>query len=67
MTKQTKPTGTPLQIATQAVYQVLSRYDAPHGLLDVCTACCMNAGLEREMRHLPLRQLTQRHFYEYND
>lgn len=44
-----------LQIATQAVYQAFSRYDAPHGLLDVCTACCMDAGLEREMRRLPLR------------
>ena len=67
MTKQTTPTGTPLQIATQAVYQVFSRYDAPHGLLDVCTACCMDAELEREMRRLPLRQLTEKHFYEYND
>ena len=67
MTKQTTPTGTPLQIATQAVYQAFSRYDAPHGLLDVCTACCMDAGLEREMRRLPLRQLKEKHFYEYND
>ena len=67
MKKQSTPRGTPLEVATQAVYQAFAGYDAPHGLLDVCTACCMDAELEREMRHLPLRQLTQRHFYEYND
>lgn len=67
MKKQSTPAATPLEAATQAVYQAFARYDAPHGLLDVCTACCMDAELEREMRHLPLRQLTQRHFYEYND
>ena len=67
MKKQSTLRGTPLEVATQAVYQAFAGYDAPHGLLDVCTACCMDAELEREMRHLPLRQLTQRHFYEYND
>ena len=45
MKKQSTPRGTPLEVATQAVYQVFARYDAPHGLLDVCTACCMDAVL----------------------
>ncbi len=67
MKKQATPKGTPLEAATQAVYQAFARYDAPHGLLDVCTACCMDAELEREMRRLPLHQLTQKHFYQYND
>lgn len=67
MRKQPTPAANPLEAAKQAVYQAFDRYDAPHGLLDVCTACCMDAELEREMRRLPLRQLTQRHFYEYND
>lgn len=64
-----KPTtvATPLEAATEAVYRTFARYRAPHGLLDVCTDCCMDAGLEREMRHLPLRALTQAHFYQYND
>lgn len=67
MKKKAMTAATPLETATQAVYQAFSRYEAPHGLLDVCTSCCMDAELEREMRHLPLRQLTREHFYQYND
>jgi len=56
-----------LEAATQAAYKAFAHYQAPDHLLDVCTACCMDAELEHEMRRLPLRQLTEKHFYEYND
>ncbi|MDA8519258.1 hypothetical protein [Acidovorax sp. NCPPB 4044] len=56
-----------LDASIAAAYRVFGAYRAPAGLLDVCTACCMNAALEREMRRNPLRTLTTRHFYEYND
>lgn len=56
-----------LDCATQALYRQFGGYQAPVVPLDACVACCMNADLEREMRRLPLRSLTARHFYEYND
>lgn len=56
-----------LDAAVQTVYRTFSRYRAPHGLLDVCIACCMDEALELEMRCMALRGLTQRHFYQYND
>ena len=56
-----------LQDAVQNVYRVFSRHKAPKGLLDVCIACCMDEADESEMRRLPLRELTTRHFYAYND
>ena len=67
MKKKPTTAAMPLEAATQAVYQTFAKYQAPHGLLDVCTGCCMDAELEREMRCLPLRQLTREHFYQYND
>jgi hypothetical protein len=54
-----------LRAAVQRAYEVFGRYKAPNGPLNVCTSCCMPAELEREMRALPLRQLTARHFYAY--
>lgn len=56
-----------LEAAVQTAYKTFAAYTAPQDLLDVCTACCMDAALEREMRRLPLRQLTEQHFYQYND
>ncbi|CAM3531866.1 hypothetical protein [Paracidovorax anthurii] len=56
-----------LDASIEAAYHVFGACRAPAGLLDVCTACCMDAALEREMRRLPLRTLTARHFYQYND
>lgn len=58
---------TSLGAAVRAVYRAFSHYRAPQSQLDVCTGCCMNEELEREMRRLPLRQLTREHFYQYND
>lgn len=62
-----KKQQTPLDAAVEAVYLAFAHYRAPEGLLDVCTGCCMDAEVEREMHRLPLRQLTQEHFYQYND
>ncbi len=56
-----------LEAATQALYQGFAAYRPPTQLLDACVACCMDADLEREMRRLPLRSLTEHHFYQYND
>lgn len=63
---ESKPTSA-LGLAVERLYTVFKGYEAPHGVLDVCTACCMNEELEREMRRLPLRKLTKEHFYQYND
>ena len=52
--------------AVEKAYAVFSRYRAPGHLLDVCTHCCMDAALEKDMRRLPLRQLAAMHFYQYN-
>jgi len=54
-----------LQHAIRRAYDVFGGHKAPNGPLNVCTACCMPEELEREMRTLPLRMLTARHFYEY--
>ena len=56
-----------LTAAVQSAYQAFRAYTAPTSHLDACTACCMDAEVEREMRRLPLRQLTEKHFYQYND
>ncbi len=55
-----------LQRAVRRAYDLFGRYKAPSGPLNVCTACCMPEELEREMRTVPLRMLTARHFYEYS-
>lgn len=54
-----------LQVVDDA-YKAFRRHAPPAGPLDVCLNCCMDADLEREMREMPLRKLTARHFYEYN-
>lgn len=56
-----------LSQAIEDCYTVFSGYSLADGLLDVCTECCMNADLEREMHTIPLRQITAKHFYQYND
>lgn len=56
----------PVRGAVEKLYAVFKPYAAPQHMLDVCTHCCMDAELEVEMRKLPLRQLTARHFYQYN-
>src|SRR5258706_349774 len=53
--------------ASQAPYQSFAGYRSPSVALDACVTCCMDADLEREMRRLPLRSLTEHHFYQYND
>jgi hypothetical protein len=55
-----------LQSAVRRAYEAFGTERAPNTPLNVCTAgCCMPEDLEREMRTLPLRMLTARHFYEY--
>ncbi|GKT25369.1 hypothetical protein [Acidovorax sp. SUPP3334] len=54
-----------LRSAVEAAYAAFQRHRAPQ-TLDVCTGCCMDVALEREMRSLPLRKITAHHFYEYN-
>lgn len=46
-------------------YRQFAGYDAPSEL-DVCTACCVELKIEEEMRTLPLSELTEKHFYQYN-
>lgn len=53
--------------AVERLYSVFAQHRAPQHTLDVCLFCCMNAALETEMRQLPLRKITTRHFYAYND
>lgn len=67
MKKLEVPMGAPLNAAVQGLYRTFGRYKAPYEHLDVCTGCCMDVALEREMRRLPLRQLSEKHFYQYND
>lgn len=54
-----------LELAVRRAYDVFGEHKAPNAPLNVCTYCCMSEELEREMRTLPLRELTARHFYEY--
>ncbi|WCM89083.1 hypothetical protein [Acidovorax sp. NCPPB 3576] len=55
-----------LREAVDAAYAAFQRHGPPTQMLDVCTGCCMDEAMEREMRRLPLREITARHFYEYN-
>jgi hypothetical protein len=55
-----------LQSVVEDAYKAFRRHARPAFPLDVCLNCCMDADLEREMREKPLRELTARHFYEYN-
>ena len=56
----------PLHLVVEEAYRVFRRHQPPSQMPDVCLNCCMSADLEQEMRRLPLRELTARHFYEYN-
>jgi hypothetical protein len=47
-------------------YKVFARHCAPTTTLDACLSCCMAPALEKQMRHMPLRKVTAKHFYEYN-
>ena len=55
-----------LQLAVRRAYDVFGAYTPPTQPLDVCTLCCMDEELEREMRAVPLRKLKRLHFYEYS-
>jgi hypothetical protein len=55
-----------LQTALNHVRALFGKQRVPVLTLDVCLSCCMDAALERQMREWPLRELTIRHFYEYN-
>jgi len=56
-----------LKHAVERLYFVFNGYRAPTYCLDVCLACCMDEVLEKEMRRLPLRRISAKHFYAYND
>jgi hypothetical protein len=56
----------PVKQAVERLYAVFSGYRAPALCLNVCLGCCMDEAREREMRQLPLRQISAAHFYEYN-
>lgn len=56
-----------LSLAITQLYAVFNDEQALQQPLNVCTACCMSAEQELEMRHLPRRELTDKHFYRYND
>lgn len=55
-----------LKSVVEDAYKAFRRHARPAFPLDVCLNCCIDAVLEREMREKPLRELTARHFYEYN-
>lgn len=55
-----------LRTVVDAAYAAFQHHEAPKSTLDVCLDCCMDEALEREMRRLPLHQVTTRHVYEYN-
>ncbi len=55
-----------LRAAVDAAYAAFQHHSAPTQTLDVCMPCCVDEATERELRRVPLRQLTARHFYEYN-
>ena len=63
---QEAPLPPALRAAVDAAYAAFQRYEAPKSMLDVCLSCCVDEATERELRRLPLRQLTARHFREYN-
>jgi hypothetical protein len=69
MAKKNKNLETPTTVneAVANLYNAFRSYESPKTLLDVCTGCCMDEKLEKEMRKLPLASLYRNHFYQYND
>ncbi len=65
-TEAEAPLSPALREAVDAAYATFAQHHAPTQVLDVCMPCCVDEATERAMRRLPLRQLTARHFYEYN-
>ncbi|RMX11758.1 hypothetical protein EBQ24_00465 [Allofranklinella schreckenbergeri] len=67
--KATQQDGLALRLgaAIADCYEAFSRYRAPAFTLDVCMPCCVEPEMEEQLRHLPLRQLTPKHLYEYNN
>jgi hypothetical protein len=55
-----------LKDAIQALYQAFADTPSPKSL-SVCTNCCMDVAVEKEMCKLPLNRLEAKHFYEYNN
>jgi hypothetical protein len=68
-TKNKEKLTTPKTVseAVANLYAAFRGYESPKTLLDVCTGCCMDEKLEKEMRKLPLASLYRNHFYQYND
>jgi hypothetical protein len=66
MSTDLNPLPANMRDVVERLYAVFGEYRAPTHLLDVCTGCCMDAALEKEMRSMPLRKITAKHFYEYN-
>ncbi|WP_343292045.1 hypothetical protein AAHN93_07485 [Vandammella animalimorsus] len=56
-----------LAAAIEHAYRVFGACPPPAGPLDVCMPCCVEPEMEEQLRHLPLRQLTPKHLYEYNN
>ncbi|RRD67073.1 hypothetical protein EII19_07475 [Comamonadaceae bacterium OH2310_COT-174] len=56
-----------LAAAIEHAYCVFSACPPPAGPLDVCMPCCVEPEMEEQLRRLPLRQLTPKHLYEYNN
>jgi hypothetical protein len=65
--KEQLKTPTTVNEAVANLYAAFRGYESPKTLLDVCTGCCMDEKLEKEMRKLPLASLYRNHFYQYND
>ena len=63
------PAAVPPEVvaAVQQLYRAFAHRPVPTEPLNACTGCCMAPELEREMRELPLRALTQAHIWEYQD
>ncbi len=60
-------TSITLQQAIAQCYAEFAHYHAPQvNELNVCLTCCMPMNVAEEMCHLPLRQISAKHIWEYN-